>query len=87
MNFIPEDDKDGVRRAYLGNAKRLADIKQARDDTAVAHALDRIRADAADPTVNIMPALLQAVAAYVTEGEIINALETVFGTWTDTSQP
>jgi Berberine and berberine like len=27
VNFIPEDDKDGVRRAYLGNAKRLAAIK------------------------------------------------------------
>jgi FAD/FMN-containing dehydrogenase len=27
VNFIPEDDKDGVARAYLGNAKRLAAIK------------------------------------------------------------
>jgi hypothetical protein len=27
VNFIPEDDKDGVRRAYLGNAKRLAAVK------------------------------------------------------------
>jgi FAD/FMN-containing dehydrogenase len=27
VNFIPEDDKDGVKRAYLGNAKRLAATK------------------------------------------------------------
>ena len=27
VNFIPEDDTDGVRRAYLGNSKRLAAIK------------------------------------------------------------
>jgi FAD/FMN-containing dehydrogenase len=27
VNFIPEDDKDGVKRAYLGNAARLAVIK------------------------------------------------------------
>jgi FAD/FMN-containing dehydrogenase len=27
VNFIPEDDKDGVQRAYLSNAKRLAAIK------------------------------------------------------------
>jgi FAD/FMN-containing dehydrogenase len=27
VNFIPEDDKEGVKRAYLGNAKRLAAIK------------------------------------------------------------
>jgi FAD/FMN-containing dehydrogenase len=27
VNFIPEDDKDGVKRAYLGNAARLAAVK------------------------------------------------------------
>jgi FAD/FMN-containing dehydrogenase len=27
VNFIPEDDTDGVRRAYLGNARRLQAIK------------------------------------------------------------
>jgi FAD/FMN-containing dehydrogenase len=27
VNFIPEDDRDGVTRAYLGNARRLAAIK------------------------------------------------------------
>jgi FAD/FMN-containing dehydrogenase len=27
VNFIPEDDKDGVKRAYLGNARRLAAIE------------------------------------------------------------
>jgi FAD/FMN-containing dehydrogenase len=27
VNFIPEDDRDGVKRAYLGNATRLAAIK------------------------------------------------------------
>ena len=27
VNFIPEDDTDGVRRAYLGNSKRLSAIK------------------------------------------------------------
>jgi FAD/FMN-containing dehydrogenase len=27
VNFIPEDDRDGVKRAYLGNAKRLAATK------------------------------------------------------------
>jgi FAD/FMN-containing dehydrogenase len=33
VNFIPEDDKDGVKRAYLGNAKRLAAIKAKYDPT------------------------------------------------------
>jgi methylmalonyl-CoA mutase N-terminal domain/subunit len=67
--------------------KRLADVKQGRDDTGVTAALDRVAADATDPTVNLMPALLDAVNAYATEGEIISTLETIFGTWTDTSQP
>ena len=92
-NSFTDGDDDRPPTLYIDpiveerQLKRLADIKQARDDTAVAEALDRIRADAADSSVNIMPALLQAVGAYVTEGEIINALESVFGIWVDTSQP
>jgi FAD/FMN-containing dehydrogenase len=27
VNFIPEDDRNGVERAYLGNTRRLAAIK------------------------------------------------------------
>jgi methylmalonyl-CoA mutase N-terminal domain/subunit len=36
-----------------------------------------------DPTVNLMPAFLDAVRAHVTVGEITAALETVFGAWTE----
>jgi methylmalonyl-CoA mutase, N-terminal domain len=60
--------------------KRLADVKQARDDSAVSEALDRVRRDAADSSVNLMPAFIEAVRAYATEGEIVAALESVFGT-------
>jgi methylmalonyl-CoA mutase N-terminal domain/subunit len=67
--------------------KRLADIKQGRDDAAVHAALARITTEAADPSVNLMPALLDAAAAYATLGEMIAALQSVFGTWVDTSQP
>ncbi len=61
--------------------KRLADVKQSRDDVAVAAALDQVRAAAADPTANTMPVLIDAVRAYATEGEIVAALESVFGTY------
>ncbi|HVM55722.1 MAG TPA: methylmalonyl-CoA mutase family protein [Acidimicrobiales bacterium] len=61
--------------------KRLAAVKQARDDGAVAAALDRLRADAGTPDVNTMPAMIEAVRAYATEGEIMNALADVFGRW------
>src|SRR3954447_19374566 len=67
--------------------KRLAELKQARDDTAVHAALTQVTTQAADPTINLIPALLGAVIASATLGEIIAALQTVFGTWVDTSQP
>jgi methylmalonyl-CoA mutase N-terminal domain/subunit len=60
---------------------RLAAIKQSRDDDAVRRSLTRIAADAADPTVNLMPALIEAAGHMVTVGEVMLALETVFGTY------
>jgi methylmalonyl-CoA mutase N-terminal domain/subunit len=62
---------------------RLAEVKRGRDADAVRSTLGRIQRDAADPAVNLMPALLDAVTAYVTVGEITAALETVFGTWAE----
>jgi methylmalonyl-CoA mutase N-terminal domain/subunit len=59
--------------------KRLAQVKADRNDKRVDTALDRLRADAADPEINLMPALLDAVDGYATEGEIINTLADVFG--------
>jgi methylmalonyl-CoA mutase N-terminal domain/subunit len=62
---------------------RLAMIKADRNDEAVRGALARVSADAAEPTVNLVPALLEAVKIYATVGEITHALEAVFGTWTE----
>jgi methylmalonyl-CoA mutase N-terminal domain/subunit len=45
--------------------------------------LTQVGKDAADPTVNLMPALLEAVNAYATVGEITDTLEQVFGTYTE----
>ena len=63
--------------------KRLADVKQARSDDAVRDALAAVRAAAADPTVNTMPVLIDAVRALATEGEIVASLEDVFGTYVE----
>ena len=57
----------------------LARVKQGRDDDAVRRALARIASDAADPTVNLMPALVDAAHALVTVGEAMRAMESVFG--------
>ena len=64
--------------------KRLGEVKADRDDEAVRSALARVRADAADPEVNLMPALIDAVRTYATEGEVMAALAEVFGTYVET---
>jgi methylmalonyl-CoA mutase N-terminal domain/subunit len=58
--------------------RRLAQVKAERDASAVQSALNRVRADA-QSGVNIMPAMLQAVRAYATVGEITGVLKEVFG--------
>ncbi len=63
--------------------KRLAEVKGDRDDEAVERALARVREDAAEPSTNLMPALLDAVDVYATIGEICNALADVFGRYTE----
>jgi methylmalonyl-CoA mutase N-terminal domain/subunit len=62
---------------------RLAAIKQSRDDAAVRRSLARIASEAADPTVNLMPALVEAAGHLVTVGESMRALESVFGTYVE----
>jgi methylmalonyl-CoA mutase N-terminal domain/subunit len=59
--------------------KRLAQVRADRDGEAVDDALDRVRADASDASVNLMPALLDAVATQATVGEVIGALADIFG--------
>ncbi|HVC13588.1 MAG TPA: methylmalonyl-CoA mutase family protein [Acidimicrobiales bacterium] len=60
---------------------KLAAVKRARDDDAVRRCIDRLVREAQDPAVNLMPALVDAAKAYVTVGEVMQALESVFGTW------
>ena len=63
--------------------QHLAEVKQRRDAAAVVSALERLTADAADPTLNLMDAILDCVRVEATEGEIVAALEGVFGTYTE----
>jgi methylmalonyl-CoA mutase N-terminal domain/subunit len=59
--------------------KRLAAVKQDRDEPAVAAALARLGAEAAQPDTNLMPTLIDTVNTYATLGEIMNTLAGVFG--------
>ncbi|MDQ6797708.1 MAG: methylmalonyl-CoA mutase family protein, partial [Actinomycetota bacterium] len=63
--------------------KRLAEAKANRAEGAVRAALARVSNDALMPDVNLMPAILDAVRAYATVGEVVDALAGVFGRWTE----
>ena len=70
----------GVRDKQVSRLRR---VKEQRSDTAVAKALERVRKDCA-AKVNIFPAVLEAVNAYATVGEITDAMRAVLG---ETIQP
>jgi len=59
---------------------RLADVKAERDDDAVADALERIE-DAVAAGENTMPAIIEAVKAYATMGEIMQVFEEAHGSY------
>ncbi len=67
----------------MAQIKRLQAVKADRNGEAVANALAKLKADAADPEVNLMPTLIEAVNTYATEGEIMNTLADVFGRYVE----
>src|SRR5215211_3129339 len=64
--------------------ERLAALRARRDGTAVERELTRLKQDAARDGVNLMPALMDASRAYVTMGEMCDALREVWGVWRET---
>lgn len=58
--------------------ERLRKLKAERDNEKVSHVLEKVRRVAVSDE-NIMPALIEAVKAYATVGEITKALRDVFG--------
>ncbi len=89
VNGYTEGDDDRTELLYIDPAvetrqlAKLAAVKQARDDDAVRRCLGRLAREAADPTANLMPALIDAAKAHVTVGETMRALSSVFGTWSE----
>ncbi len=63
--------------------RRLEKVKRDRNDDAVRESLARLREDAAEPSTNLMPALLETVRTHATLGEIVGALADVFGRWVE----
>jgi methylmalonyl-CoA mutase N-terminal domain/subunit len=83
--FTDGNDEDQIELLRITNEdesrqhKRLNEVRERRDQNAVDAALAKVRADAADPTVNMMPALIDAAHAYATLGEIMRTMESEFG--------
>jgi methylmalonyl-CoA mutase N-terminal domain/subunit len=64
--------------------KRLADVRFRRSADDVAATLAEVRGIASDSSRNLMPAILRAVGAYATVGEMMDAMADVFGRWRET---
>ena len=64
-------------------AARLKQLREGRDNTSVATRLDALQ-EVARGSDNLMPAIIDCVRARSTEGEIVEALRSVFGTYRET---
>jgi methylmalonyl-CoA mutase, N-terminal domain len=70
-----------LERKQIG---RVQAVRARRDSAAVETALAELRNNAARTEVNLMPNLLECARVHATEGEIVAALQDVFGTYTET---
>jgi methylmalonyl-CoA mutase, N-terminal domain len=64
----------------IAQKKRLAEIRQSRNEEAVQESINEIKAAAVNNN-NLMPVLLKAACNYVTLGEMVGELKEVFGTY------
>jgi methylmalonyl-CoA mutase N-terminal domain/subunit len=71
-------------RLEAEQSERVRQVRRKRDQAKCANALNQLRKAAAG-TDNLMPFILDAVREYATEGEIMQAMIEVFGTYTETA--
>jgi methylmalonyl-CoA mutase N-terminal domain/subunit len=63
---------------------RVQAVRAGRDSATVEATLAALKLAAADDAINLMPGLLDAARAHVTEGEIVEALQEVWGDYRET---
>ena len=84
VNKYVSDDKDDLDILEIGSepevtqCARVAKVRAERDEAVVAPALEALRAGA-DTDANLMVLIVDAARARATEGEIADAMKTVFG--------
>jgi methylmalonyl-CoA mutase N-terminal domain/subunit len=90
VNRFQEPDDHQLELLHIDPAlegqqiERVKALRGRRDSAAVEAALARLRADAATEDTNLMPAIVDASRAYVTMGEMCDALREVWGVWRET---
>jgi len=88
--FVEENEKVDIPILTVSpevqkqQVKRLAELRQSRNQKAVEESLASIKSAAADGR-NLMPEFLKASQNYVTLGEMIGELKEVFGTYEETA--
>jgi methylmalonyl-CoA mutase, N-terminal domain len=70
-----------LERKQIG---RVQAVRARRESPAVDAALAALKHAAADESINLMPGLLDAARVHATEGEIVEALQQVWGDYTET---
>jgi methylmalonyl-CoA mutase N-terminal domain/subunit len=90
VNAFVKDDEDAridllkiTEEMERGQASAVQDLRSRRDDATVRRGLDRLQAACRDPQDNLMPHLIACVNAYATEGEIVEAMASVYGRYTE----
>jgi methylmalonyl-CoA mutase, N-terminal domain len=63
--------------------ERLRSARDKRDSVEVEDRLARLKLVAADPGHNLMPSLVDCARAFCTQGEMVEALQEVFGTYSE----
>jgi methylmalonyl-CoA mutase N-terminal domain/subunit len=85
-----EDELTEIHRpdpsAEAWQRERLDRTRATRDDAAVERALAELRRAAGAPTENLMPQILAATRVRASEGEMVAALQEVFGTYSEEPQ-
>jgi methylmalonyl-CoA mutase N-terminal domain/subunit len=90
VNRYQEADEKPIEILHIDAAleakqiERVQALRSRRDGAAAEAALARLKADAAVEDRNLMPAIVEASRAYVTMGEMCDALRDVWGVWRET---
>jgi methylmalonyl-CoA mutase N-terminal domain/subunit len=85
VNAYTEGNDDELELLRITNEdetrqrKRLDAVRHSRNQADVDDVLARLRTEAADPNVNLMPTLIEASRTYATLGEMMGSMADVFG--------